>query len=341
MSDFPLEFEVVEKVEDAAFTALQALVPRFDLATSGSQKIRRTWLDTFDWRLYQSGLVLEHSEAGGQHRLTMTSETGERLSSSVACDPLARQRRSAPRVSASRPLGQRRRHPCALAGRRRSEQRPRSPRVERRRQDGGAGRVGPADEVPGRSGKSPAAHLSVVPLRGYDSQADQVARILSRAPGVQASRGSVFEQALAAASREPRDYVSKIDIPLSPSMSAPLAVAAVLETFLGTMEANLSGVHRGYRHGVPARLPGRRPPDTRPHVEADRRRPSRLDGGSVRAGIKWLGDLTTRPVTLTCSCWGSTGWLPTCRRPTSLTWIFSTLIWWPSAKGPAVDSHAG
>ena len=73
----------------------------------------------------------------------------------------------------------------------------------------------------------------MVPVRGYDSQGDRVARILSRAPGVQASRGSVYEQALAAAGREPEDYVSKVDIPLSPSMPAALAVATVLETFLG------------------------------------------------------------------------------------------------------------
>ena len=123
-------------------------------------------------------------------------------------------------------------------------------------------------------------------------QSDRVARILSRAPGVQASRGSVYEQALATAGREPHDYVSKVDIPLSPSMPAPLAVTTVLETFLGALEANLSGVIADIdteflhdfrvavrRTRATLKLTG----DVLPDAMADRFAPD----------FKWLGDLTT------------------------------------------------
>ena len=285
MSDFPLEFEVVEEAEDSAFTALQALVPRFDLTTSGSQKIRRTWLDTFDWRLYRAGLVLEHSETAGQHRLTMTSETGERLSSAVASIRWPSSRRTAARrlgfvIALDSVAGIRALLPVAEA---------RSNVQEVRVLNGDAKTVARVlldrPTLPGHSAKSSTAHLSVVPVRGYDSQGDRVARILSRAPGVQASRGSVYEQALAAAGREPGDYVSKVDIPLSPSMPAALAVATVLETFLGTLEANLSGViadiDTEFLHDF--RVAVRR---TRATLKLTGDVLPRLDGGPVRAGVQ-------------------------------------------------------
>ena len=40
---------------------LAALAPRFTLgAASRSRTVRRTWLDTFDWRLHRAGLTLEY-----------------------------------------------------------------------------------------------------------------------------------------------------------------------------------------------------------------------------------------------------------------------------------------
>ena len=52
--------------------------PRFRLAARGtSRTLRRTWLDTFDWRLYRAGLTLEHITGPGTAELVLTGRDGE------------------------------------------------------------------------------------------------------------------------------------------------------------------------------------------------------------------------------------------------------------------------
>src|SRR5579864_8995752 len=60
---------------------LDALAPAFGIVpergAAGSGARRRTWLDTFDWRLNRAGLALtyEHARHGG--RLLLTAKTGQ------------------------------------------------------------------------------------------------------------------------------------------------------------------------------------------------------------------------------------------------------------------------
>ena len=52
--------------------------PRFSLANGGpSRTLRRTWLDTFDWRLFRAGLSLEFSTGRGISELVLTGRDGE------------------------------------------------------------------------------------------------------------------------------------------------------------------------------------------------------------------------------------------------------------------------
>src|ERR1022692_4875185 len=44
-----------------------------------SRTVRRTWLDTFDWRLHRAGLTLEHTTGAGPGELTLTGPDGERI----------------------------------------------------------------------------------------------------------------------------------------------------------------------------------------------------------------------------------------------------------------------
>src|SRR5215469_2167244 len=52
-----------------------AVVPERQGGPAGAR--RRTWLDTFDWRLYRAGLILEYAAAhrGGELRLTSAHPT--------------------------------------------------------------------------------------------------------------------------------------------------------------------------------------------------------------------------------------------------------------------------
>ena len=51
-------------------------------ATAGAPRSWRTWLDTFDWRLFRAGLTLELSTGRGTAQLVLTGRDGERWSRS-------------------------------------------------------------------------------------------------------------------------------------------------------------------------------------------------------------------------------------------------------------------
>src|ERR1035437_2248394 len=63
-------------VQDPLPAALAALAQAFTVVgepgAPGSGVRRRTWLDTFDWRLYRAGLMLEVEQASRTGRLLLT-----------------------------------------------------------------------------------------------------------------------------------------------------------------------------------------------------------------------------------------------------------------------------
>ena len=57
---------------------LAALAPRFALGSAGrSRTLRRTWLDTFDWRLHRAGLTLEYVSGPRPAELVLASAAGD------------------------------------------------------------------------------------------------------------------------------------------------------------------------------------------------------------------------------------------------------------------------
>ena len=67
--------------------------PRFGLASGGpSRTLRRTWLDTFDWRLFRAGLSLEFSAGRGTSELVLTGRDGELVAVEPVTEPMPRGR---------------------------------------------------------------------------------------------------------------------------------------------------------------------------------------------------------------------------------------------------------
>src|SRR5580692_165593 len=61
-----------------------ALGPGTSLVLDGyrsTRRVRRAWLDTFDWRLYRVGLSLEQQAGRSGTELVLTDRDGERLAS--------------------------------------------------------------------------------------------------------------------------------------------------------------------------------------------------------------------------------------------------------------------
>jgi len=58
----------------------EALPPQFSVVPAArARTVRRTWLDTFDWRLHQAGLTLECVAGRGPAELVLSGTAGERI----------------------------------------------------------------------------------------------------------------------------------------------------------------------------------------------------------------------------------------------------------------------
>ncbi len=273
------------KLPGSAFTVSEA---------ARSVALRRLWLDTFDWRLYNSGLALEQISSRGATDLVLTRRDGTIL----ADDHSAGRALKWPGGLDVLPLGPLRDQLGPVVGVRALL--PVARAVSSVREN----RVLNADDktiaritVDRMSVTYPAAgtvppRVAVSPLRGYQPQALRLVEQLAAIPGVADGSPSGLEAALAAAGRRPGDYSSKINVRLSSRMPASVAMAMVLTALLDTLEANVNGTVRDidteFLHDL--RIAVRR---TRSALKLAGDALPEGVAGRFRPEFKWLGDLTT------------------------------------------------
>ena len=268
--------------------------PRLGLVGGGpSRRMRRTWLDTFDWRLFRVGLSLEFSAGRTTSELVLTGRDGELVAVEPVTEPIGW-----PCLIDKLPVGPLCEHLASVVGVRALLPVARATSVLTQRRALNADEktiaVVTIDQMtltqPQRAPTPP--RVAISPLRGYQAQAAKLADLLALAPGVAPAVHSAFEAAMQAAGRRPGDYTSKIDVQLTGDMPAALAVATVLTRLLDTMQANVPGTIRDldteFLHDL--------------RIAVRRTRSVLKMAGSVLPGsmaaryrpeFKWLGDLTT------------------------------------------------
>jgi CHAD domain-containing protein len=286
---------------DAGSAPEQALkLPGSAFAVSEATRpvtLRRLWLDTFDWRLYRSGLTLEQTGRRGGVDLVLTGRDGAVLATD-RLGPDAAARPAWPGLLDVLPLGPLRDHLGPVVGVRALLPVARAVSLVTGRRvlnsdDKTVARV----TVDRMSVTHPAAgavlpRLTVTALRGYQAQAQRIADLLAAAPDVTEGGQSGLEAALAAAGRRPGDYSGKVDVRLTPRMPAAAALAALLTSLFDTLTVNVPGTVRDldteFLHDL--RIAVRR---TRSALKLAG---DVLPGGMAsrfRPEFKWLGDLTT------------------------------------------------
>jgi CHAD domain-containing protein len=209
---------------------------------------RRTWLDTFDWRLYRAGLTLEQTASRGGTELVLSGRDGEVLASehlTGASQP------AWPTLLAGLPPGPLRELLEPVAGVRALAPVARgvSKVTELRGLNGDGKTIArlSADRLtvayPVRA--EVPARLRLTPVRGYAGQADKAGRTLGGLPGVRPCRGSALDAALAAAGTRPGDRPGKATaVLLSPAMPAAPAMSAILTAQFDSLLANVAGTVR-------------------------------------------------------------------------------------------------
>jgi CHAD domain-containing protein len=269
-----------------------ALAPRLSLAPSGRPRtLRQTWLDTFDWRLYQAGFSLEHRTGSRLSDYLLSGGAGEPLTASASSVRW-------PALAGALPPGPLRDRLAGLAWIRallpvaRATSTVRQLRLLNDDLKTIALLTVSQLAVAGPAAAPLPARLSVTAIRGYQAQTDRVIRELAETAGLSPATCSALETALAAAGRQPGDYTGKVDVQLTAAMPARRAVTEVLVQLAGTLQANVPGTVRDtdteFLHDL--RVAVRR---TRSALK--------LCGDVLTAGtqqryageFKWLGDITT------------------------------------------------
>jgi CHAD domain-containing protein len=298
VADTPAEenstLAAVHSVLSQAFTVTE------QPGAAGTGTHRRTWLDTFDWRLYKAGLTLQFEQARRGGRLLLSGADG----TPQAEQPVTRWPRR-PGLAEDLPDGPVRDRIMVLT----------SPRallpILRAVSTVSVARLLNADgktvarlvaehvtvtAPPGDTAAHTTAELPprlvVAEVRGYPGQARRATALLAGVPGVSHASQSLFTTALTALGRHPADYTSGVDAEITATMPAPVAAARLLLRLLDTMELNVPGVLRDidteFLHDF--RVAVRR---TRSAIK--------LLGGVLPADLakhykvefKWLGDVTT------------------------------------------------
>jgi CHAD domain-containing protein len=288
------EFVLADGAGPPGAEALCIADPRYRVSDGGrSRTVRRTWLDTFDWRLFRAGLTLEFQASRGQAELVLTGRDGQL----VAAESVP-SRMHWPSQAGGLPLGPLREHlapvigvrallPVASATSALSERRA----LNDDEKTIAIVAVEHMTVTKPRQAATP-VRLSISPLRGYQVQAAKLADLLALAPGVESADRSGFESALSAAGRRPGDYSGKIDVQLAGSMPAGLAVSTILARLFDTVQANVDGTRNDidteFLHDL--RVAVRR---TRAVLKLTRAALPEALVSRYRPEFKWLGDLTT------------------------------------------------
>jgi CHAD domain-containing protein len=300
LREFVLEASAADEPgQDLLPVALAALSQTFTVTTrSGAPGAhRRAWLDTFDWRLYRAGLMLEFEQARRGGRLLLSKADGTPQAQQPVTGWLPRR----PCLAEDLPAGPVRDRIIVLTSPRALLPIVRAvstPSVTRLLNADGktvarllADRVTVTAAAADTTAELP-LRLAIAEVRGYPGQARKAAGLLAGLPGVSHASQSVFTAALTALGRHPADYTSSVDAEITATMPASVAVARLLLRLLDTLELNVDGVLRDvdteFLHDL--RVAVRR---TRSAIK--------LLGEVLPADLarhyatefKWLGDLTT------------------------------------------------
>ncbi len=212
------------------------------LESGEDETLHRVYYDTFDWRLFQAGLVLWGEGRGRQERLVLArAPEGDQLHSisfrrrpglhqSLPEGPLSE--RLAPVMEMRALL------PVAEIDTRRSHHRllnEDGKTVVRLVLDQPALKGEDADSV------ALPPRLTLQGVRGYGSWLEDARRACNDSPALEQANSDLLSEALAAAGRSVCDYSSKLDIPLDGGLRADQATKIILLALLDTLEANIDG----------------------------------------------------------------------------------------------------
>lgn len=214
------------------------------LSEVSSSVLERTFYDTFDWRIYLDGAVLEKVSCDGESRLTWRPLNSTHVRASEITKGI-------PKFCHDLPVGRLRKGLEEIL-----EMRAFLPQVSVRSrvrtfsilngENKTVLRLAVEQNTLQTAKRSRPHQLSVcikiLPVKGYDKPAKRAASILAQELGLEAVSQDIMLTALAAESRQPECYSSKLKLHLEPDMRTDAATRIILSRLLEVIETNVEGV---------------------------------------------------------------------------------------------------
>ena len=214
------------------------LVPSMGLAAAPTTHVERTYLDTYDWRLFDAQHVLVLEQGGGRAELVLQDRASERSDLRV---PVA----ATPSTAEDLPPQLRLRLGKAVRDRTLLEVGTEQVDVWPLRLEDGEGKTVARVDVERVSNpsSSPTVRVELVAVRGYEREAKRVRALLDNQADLQPGVDPVI-RAVRAAGAEPGVRPGPDDLVLAPDSSALAALADVLQHELAVIVALEDGVRR-------------------------------------------------------------------------------------------------
>jgi CHAD domain-containing protein len=252
---------------------------------------RRTYYDTFDWRLHRRGVSLCSRGAEGQVLLELEGRNA-RLGAAVEKIPcFADELVPGPLREALLGIVENRRLHATACLEERSEcvdvEDDQGKTVVRLRLE----RTTATDPVSSQRSERLPFVVRVQALRGYGAAFRAACKTLAALPGLREATAGQLDVALARLGRGPRDYSAKLDLQVWPNQPADDVVRLTLAALLRIMRANEDGIRRDLdpEHLHDFRVAVRR---ARYLVRTARDLLKREAYDSLRSDLSWLGTVT-------------------------------------------------
>lgn len=239
---------------DESIDAPACLAERFALHAEAPQSSTVTYYDTFDWRVFRNGgsLTLQSVSGGSQWSWRSLDGTLRHRGVHAVAPGFAADLPEGPMERLAPALSMRRLLPIVEVARQRQLLRvvdDEAKTVVRIYLTTGSAKPAAvqAQLANGTSAAEPRALptlLRVEGVRGYDRDFDAVEQHLRQELGWKPQGTDELTLAVAATGREPGDYASKLQLVLSPSMTAGQALRKIFLDLLGAIERNEVGTRR-------------------------------------------------------------------------------------------------
>ncbi len=232
MSEINLHFQLPENLKVEKF--IERLGKKVSLEIVTQQYCLKRFYDSFDWRLYNAGLLCELNQSKTDSQLSLRELSGGRVIATTQIEEVpafVNEVSDQTLKSKLAPLLEMR---ALLSLTSQPYRAYRINLLNKERKTTVRLLIEDFELLP--------AQICIGPIKGYDKAARQLSRLLEKKLGLKLVKKNLLQAALKLQGRKPQDYSSKLNIQLDPQMRADISCKYIYSHLLQSIKVNETGV---------------------------------------------------------------------------------------------------